>query len=69
MQMDSFFAAGLFEKLCTQSKDLLFIDFWERRTVYSFWFMACELCRKYMEKSNEEKIIAASWLNLISFNN
>ena len=47
-----FLLLGYFDKLSTDPKDLPFIDFWGRLTVYSLWFMAYECYRKYIQEED-----------------
>ena len=51
-----FLLLAYLKKLSTEPKDLVFIDFWGRLTVYSLWFMAYELYRNYINKDETEKI-------------
>jgi hypothetical protein len=44
-----FLLLGYFGKLSPDPKDLPFIDFWGRLTVYSVWFVAYEAYRKYLQ--------------------
>jgi surface polysaccharide O-acyltransferase-like enzyme len=43
-----FLALAYFDKLSTNPKDLVFIDFWGRLCVYSLWFVGYALYRKYV---------------------
>ena len=47
----TFLVLAYFDKLSPDPKNLPFIDFWGRLTVYSVWFMAYELYRKYFNDS------------------
>jgi hypothetical protein len=44
-----FLLLAYLEKLSTDPKDLVFIDFWGRLCVYSLWFVGYALYRKYIE--------------------
>ena len=35
-------------KVSNDPNTLVFLDFWGRLTVYSLWFMACELYREHI---------------------
>ncbi len=43
-----FLLLAYLEKLSTDPKDLVFIDFWGRLCVYSLWFVGYALYRKYI---------------------
>ena len=43
-----FLLMGYFNMLSPDPKDLPFVDFWGRITVYSLWFMAYEFYREYL---------------------
>jgi hypothetical protein len=47
-----FLGLGYFGKLSPDPKDLPFIDFWGRITVYSVWFVAYEVYRKYLQDAD-----------------
>ena len=47
-----FLLLGYFDKLSTDPKDLPFIDFWGRITVYSLWFIMYEAYQKYIREDS-----------------
>jgi hypothetical protein len=47
-----FLMLGYFGKLSPDPRDLPFIDFWGRLTVYSVWFIAYETYRKYLQEDD-----------------
>jgi hypothetical protein len=44
-----FLGLAYFDKLSPDPKNLPFVDFWGRITVYSVWFVAYEIYRKYLQ--------------------
>lgn len=62
-----FLLLAYLEKLSTDPKDLVFIDFWGRLCVYSLWFVGYALYRKYIENKPTIRNIVIVFLNIPFF--